>query len=59
MVSSEKGDASTDRWRFREEVLEMIEEHVTNAVVEVPAAGGPGRGAFYRQVDPSRSRQMQ
>lgn len=34
----------------RDEVLDMIEDHVTNAVVEIPAAGESGRGALFRQV---------
>lgn len=28
----------------------MVEDHITHNVVRVPAAGGSGRGAYFRQV---------
>lgn len=37
----------------RDNVLEMIEDHITNNVVRVPAAGGSGKGAYFRQVQGS------
>lgn len=35
---------------LRDDVLDMVEDHITHNVVRVPAAGGSGRGAYFRQV---------
>lgn len=35
---------------LRDDVLDMVEDHITHHVVRVPAAGGFGRGAYFQQV---------
>eukprot|EP00752_Nemacystus_decipiens_P012225 g10838.t1 len=34
----------------RNDVLDMVEDHITHNVVRVPAAGGSGRGAYFQQA---------